>query len=59
VTYDARAAAFYDDYGEREWTRVSLDDETRSALVVAELELAAQRGAVHAGSGVIAVVRRT
>ncbi len=37
---------------------VSLDDETRAALVAAEIELAAEPGAVDAGSHLIAVVRR-
>lgn len=36
----------------------SLDDETRSALVAAEIELAAEPGAVDAGSHLIAVARR-
>jgi hypothetical protein len=37
----------------------ALDDETRAALVAAEIELAAEPGAVDAGSHLIAVVRRT
>jgi 2-polyprenyl-3-methyl-5-hydroxy-6-metoxy-1,4-benzoquinol methylase len=37
---------------------LSLDDETRAALVAAEVELAAEPGAVDAGSHLIAVVRR-
>jgi ubiquinone/menaquinone biosynthesis C-methylase UbiE len=38
---------------------VSLDNETRAALLAAEIELAAEAGAVDAGSHLIAVVRRT
>jgi 2-polyprenyl-3-methyl-5-hydroxy-6-metoxy-1,4-benzoquinol methylase len=37
----------------------SLDDDTRAALLAAEIELAAEPGAVDAGSHLIAVVRRT
>jgi 2-polyprenyl-3-methyl-5-hydroxy-6-metoxy-1,4-benzoquinol methylase len=37
----------------------SLDEETRAALVAAEIELGAEPGAVDAGSHLIAVVRRT
>lgn len=37
----------------------SLDEETRDALVAAEIELAAEPGAVDAGSHMIIVVRRT
>jgi len=37
----------------------SLDDETRAALVAAEIELGAEPGAIDAGSHLIAVVRRT
>lgn len=37
----------------------SLDDESRAALVAAEIELAAEPGAIDAGSHLIAVVRRT
>lgn len=36
----------------------SLDEETRAALVAAEVELAAESGAVDAGSHLIAVVQR-
>lgn len=37
----------------------SLDEETRAALVAAEIELAAEPGALDAGSHMIAVMRRT
>jgi ubiquinone/menaquinone biosynthesis C-methylase UbiE len=38
---------------------LSLDDETRASLIAVEIELAAEPGAVDAGSHLIAVVRRT